>query len=295
MIDLEKTASHRVYHTELLGYTLVVTLQGDAAGFSIGAVHNEMVTLVGLSRKPEISHLVIDLSGSNYYGSLVLGEIVNLAQVVREKGGRVALAGTSPDMKEVLRMMRLDAMWERYPTRSMALRALATIPWQQRIRPWLKPLAIGGTVVLLLALYLYLPRPDHTREHYLTVIRIWEEARKLQASQGNDTEWLILMGKAEKKFGELSIPLERSGKSGNEPARNLMYVTRDYGLKALEHRLAPHDFDTIQATYYLDMTRALLEHKPLPVPPEIVTSGSPPQTITTPPATPTQNPPPVKP
>lgn len=269
MIDLEKTTHHRVYKTEVLGQALVVTLQGDSPGFSIGAVQNEMATVIGLAKHPEVRNLIIDLSGSNYYGSLILGEIVNLCQAVRERGGRVALAGTSGDMKEILRMMRLDAMWERYPTRSMALRALADVPWQQQIQPYLKPAAIAAGVLLLLALFFLIPRHDYTADYWQEARSIWDEAQQKNAARVDDLEWQHFAGRANRKLEDLSRRLNRIAGTHNLTARNVLYAVRDHAPKSLEKRLDPRDENTIITNYLLALSEAELKKTdPPPRPPE---------------------------
>lgn len=264
MIDLDKTELHRVYRTEILGDTMVVTLQGDAAGFAIGAVHNEMVTLVNIARQPEVKHLVIDMSGSNYYGSLILGEIMNLGQAIKEKHGRCAIAGISNDMKEVLRMMRLDGMWERYPTMSMALRALADIPWQQKVKPYLKPVGITTAVVALLLAYIYVPRPDYTFSQYDTVMKVWDEAQKNKANGISETEWTVFAGRAKEKLAELTKVLEKTAGADRPAAQNLLYVTRDYAPNAIDARLKTDAEDTLRTTYHLALVKAHLDKTELP-------------------------------
>lgn len=264
MIDLEKTVQHRVYKTEQLGDALVVTLQGDAPGFSIGAVHNEMSTIVGLSKSPEVRNLIVDLSGSNYYGSMILGEIVNLGQAVREQGGRIALAGTSDDMKEVLRMMRLDAMWERYPTRSMALRALANMPWQERLRPYAKRVAIAAAVLVLVTAYFVIPRKDYTPDYYQETATLWEEARKLRAHRVEDVEWSMFAQRADRKLDELKRHLNKIAGAQNEAARYLLWVVRDEAPKAIHQHLDPNVQETHLAEYYLATAKAMLDKTDLP-------------------------------
>lgn len=270
MIDLEKTVQHRVYKTEQLGEALVVTLRGDAPGFSIGAVHNEMSTIVGLAKSPEVRHLIVDMSGSNYYGSMILGEIVNLGQAVREKGGRIALAGTSDDMKEVLRMMRLDGMWERYPTRSMALRALANMPWQERVRPYAKRVAIGAAVLVLVAAYFVIPRKDYTHDYYQETAELWDEAQKLRANRVEDVEWSIFTQRADRKLGELTRRLNKIAGAHNEAGRYLLYVVRDEAPKSIHQHLDPNVTATHLADYYLATSKALLNKTELPTRPKEV-------------------------
>jgi anti-anti-sigma factor len=305
MIDLDKTAHHKVYRTELVGDTLVVEPQGDSPGFGVGAVQNEMATVVGLAKSPEVRNLVVDLGRSNYYGSLMLGEIVNLGQSVRARGGRIALAGTSHDMKEILRIMRLDGMWERYPTREMALRALADrIPWKVRIRPYVGPALRMIAALAVLALILWFPRPNPAPYNYRVLSDVWDEAAELRRQGASDAEWELFLVKALPRLAEIAARLKNVYR--NEPAKCVLYVARDHGPKALAHHLDPQDPDTIAAEYYLACYQAFVEHRRLPpTPPGVVSAyGStppdpgaepPPGTETAPPISPPLGAPPVPP
>lgn len=262
MIDLEKTAHHKVYKTTLMGDTLVVDLQGDAPGFGVGSVQTEMSTLVAFAKEPEIRNLIIDLSGSNYYGSLILGEIINLGQVVREKGGRVALAGVSHDMHEILRMMRLDAIWERYPSRAMAIRSLADIPIQEKLKHYIKPVGIlVGAIAILLAI-LFVPRRDYSKEYYAEMEKYWLEAQKMHEQRVSDPEWEVWNKKVQRHLDSMTSHL---GRMSNSPAAfYLVQVTRNFAGKAFEHHLDPSDLNTISAEYFMQCAKAELEKSPLP-------------------------------
>ena len=276
MIDLDKTQHHRVYRTEVLGDTMVVTLQGDAAGFSISAVHNEMVTLISLAKEPVVKHLVIDMSGSNYYGSLILGEIMNLGQAVREKGGRIALAGMSSDMREVLRMMHLDTLWETFPTKSAALRSVAKIPVSVKVRPYWKPFGISVGIAALIALYVFLPRPDYTPYYYHEMAQIWDEAAKMKSVGASETEWQIFAGKSKVKLKELSKQLDRIASSKYPARQNILYVMRDHAPMAIDQRLNPTNKDTLRSVYHMAVAKAYMAKTDLPqVPKELGGTGDP--------------------
>jgi len=268
MIDLEKTKHHRVYRTEVLGDTMVVTLLGDAAGFSISAVHNEMVTLVGIARQPKIKHLIIDMSGGNYYGSTILGEIVNLGQAIREKSGRIALAGISPDMKEILRIMRLEEMWELFPTLPKALRAMATIPWRVRMRPYWKPVGIAVAIALLIGLYIFIPRPDYTPGYLAEVSQVWREGEQLRAADVSDTEWALYTKPAKEKLADVTRVLKKYAGTDRPAAQYVLYAARDHAPLAIDQRLQPDLADTRLAAYFLALAKAELEKTPVPPPPK---------------------------
>ena len=99
---------HTISPVEIWGDTLVVIPRGDAAGFNPTAVNTELATITDLAQTPPVKHLVIDFGEANYFGSIVIGALVQLAQAVRNRGGRIALCGLSEDMQQVIRLMKLE-------------------------------------------------------------------------------------------------------------------------------------------------------------------------------------------
>ena len=258
MIDLEKTSFLRMYQAEAVGPTLVISLRGDAVGYGTGAVHSEMTTLLGVARQSGVRNLLIDMSLSNYFGSLVLGEIVNLGQVVRERGGRVALCGVSNDMQEILRIMKLDALWERFPTRASALRGLGGVPWSYQLKPLVKPAAIALGLILLIGAYFIIPRRDPTLEAYRQFSTLWQEGLLLRDQQASETDWLKFTKKANRRFNAIMDTLTYAGHP-TEASLCLATAVRDFGPPAVSDRLDPRSENTQKVTELLAQTGALLE------------------------------------
>ncbi len=261
MIEMGRTALLRMYRAEAVGKTLVVSLQGDAPGFAAGAVHSEMITLLTVARQPEVRNLLVDMSASNYFGSLVLGEIVKLVQAVRDHGGRIALCGVSGDMQEVLRIMKLDSMWEQFHTRADALQAIGGVPWSYRLKPFVKPVAVLVGLLLLVSLYPLIPRRDPVRTAYQQLAELWSEGGALRDNQASETDWLKFTKKATKRFNAIVQTVDRSAYP-SEAGFCLMEAAREFGPMALTERLDPHGENTQKVNGLLIQIDALLNPSP---------------------------------
>ena len=69
--------------------------------------------------------LLLDLGDTTFIGSGFLGVLVRAWKRIRDRQGRMALCRVNPLCAEVLHASKLDTIWEIYPTRDEAQRALA--------------------------------------------------------------------------------------------------------------------------------------------------------------------------
>ena len=106
-----KTRHHVVFPVDQDRATLIVSPRGDAVAFRDSDVHQELDTLMECIDDSEISHLIVDCSGANYYGSTIIGAIVGLARRVTDSGGTAVFCSLSSDMQNVLQIMNIDKMW----------------------------------------------------------------------------------------------------------------------------------------------------------------------------------------
>lgn len=79
-------------------------------------------------RKGGRPDLVVDLSGVGYAGSAALGNFVALHRVVRPNGGRIVFCNVDPTVAEVFRASKLESLFEFYPDREAACRAVSEKP-----------------------------------------------------------------------------------------------------------------------------------------------------------------------
>lgn len=103
---------------------LVVTPKGDAISFRESDVLAELKQIHELIDEAGNPDLVIDLNSSNYFGSMMLGEMVRLGQKINEKGGKVAMCSVSDQVQKVLEVMKLADIWPQFDSRKTALKYL---------------------------------------------------------------------------------------------------------------------------------------------------------------------------
>jgi anti-anti-sigma factor len=273
---VQATRRHQIYLVERWGDTLVVGPRGDAAGFSLQVVNQEMATVLGVIEASDTKHLVVDLSRANYFGSVVLGALIQMGNAVRQRGGRVAMCGASGDMQDVLRLMKLDQMWEPFRDLRAALGKVAKIPVREQL--WGQRKLIGGLCFVLAAIggYLLLPPPKYAKEEYAVVKELWTEVRDRRAMAGVD-EWERLTKKCRNRVEPLVVRLDRlnrrRGSRGAEPF--VIYAARDHLIPALDRTLPPNEWEYHQelGLYFLRCAEAALENRPIPYSYDMLTKG----------------------
>jgi anti-anti-sigma factor len=277
----EKLRDHRVLEVDLFGDTLVVIPAGDAVGFGLNVVNNEVAKVLEVAKSSRVKHLIIDLGRANYFGSVMIGEFMRLGVAVRERGGRIALSGASADMQDVLRIMKLDTMWEVFPRQEDAVRAIARVPFREHLwrkRGWF---AAAGLIAAGVALYILIPRPQYDRIYYPDVKKIWTEIGELQRRQASDTEWDIFASKSQEKLIPIVARLERYASADRVAARFLLYVARDSIPAALAERNRPHTHaDSSMGNRYMQAIESLHSGGPDTVMDHNVLEESEPETAT---------------
>ncbi|MBL8848783.1 MAG: STAS domain-containing protein [Planctomycetaceae bacterium] len=101
---------------------LVISPAGDAISFrdvDVAAAVNDLLSRVNALPQPRV---VIDLGGSQYFGSIMIGAVSQVAERVRERGGVFAVCSLSPDMQQVLTAMKLADRWPTFDTQKAAVK-----------------------------------------------------------------------------------------------------------------------------------------------------------------------------
>lgn len=254
----EKLRDHRVLEVDLFGDTLVVIPAGDAVGFGLNVVNNEVAKVLEVAKSSRVKHLVIDLGRANYFGSVMIGEFMRLGVAVRERGGRIALCGASADMQDVLRIMKLDSMWEIFPRQDDAIRAIARVPFREHLWRKRRWFAAAGLIAAGIALYILIPRPQYDRIYYPEVKKIWMEIGELHRRQASDTEWEIFISKSQEKLVPIVARLERYANADRVAARFLLYVARDSIPAAMAERNRPKTHvDSLMGDRYIESIESL--------------------------------------
>jgi len=101
---------------------LVITPAGDTLSFRDVDIQREGSQILEYLKQSETKRLVVDLSRSKYYGSLMIGIIHSFGQTVKDQGGQMYTCGASDQMQSVLKIMKLDELWPNFPNRIDAVK-----------------------------------------------------------------------------------------------------------------------------------------------------------------------------
>ena len=114
----------KIFRTRRVDDVLIVSPEGEAGSFMYNDLHREANSIRDLVAKPDVTHLVINLSGLQYFGSEFIGSLVSMAREVRNRKGRAVMCAANPEMVDVLQNMSLFNLWPYFATEEEALSAL---------------------------------------------------------------------------------------------------------------------------------------------------------------------------
>ena len=89
-----------------------------------GAQVVELQELLDQVQNEDKPKLVIDFGHANYFGSIIISAVNQLATTVADGGGKTVICEVSDEMQQVLRVMNLETLWERQPTRREAIKSV---------------------------------------------------------------------------------------------------------------------------------------------------------------------------
>lgn len=176
MADSDRLAPNSVLPVEQVGDLLVVTPVGDPVGFSASIFRKEMSRVKQLAAKPSVRNVLVDFSKADYFGSAMIGSLVELRRAVAAShgqliaddesmtsdpadGGMTAICGLSDDMSKGLEILSVDQVLLTYPSRKKAVRALATQSFSSRLAGGKLSTRVLTPVMLAAAAYLLMFTP----------------------------------------------------------------------------------------------------------------------------------------
>lgn len=266
MARFSQVDRHALYPVEEWGDTLVLIPRGDAAGFNPATVNQEMATVTELAQSPGIRHLVIDLGDANYFGSVVLGGLVQLSQAVRNRGGRIAICNASQDMQDILRFMKLDTLWEVFPDRNVALRRIAKIPLKMHFWAWRKVGAWAAAIAAIVLVYVFYPRPNYGKIYYEQLSAQWREFQEKHDRAGEE-EWARFSESSTKKLKPIIDHINKRALASRweESERYVLYAARDHWPAALDRNNTKSQSAVAMIQACMRCTEAILEKRPVPI------------------------------
>lgn len=181
--DLKLAESHIILPAERLGDTLLISPHGDLGSYSAQTFHTEFQFAQKLVAQPRIKNLIIDLGGSRYFGSEMLGALLALRAPIVEQGGRAVLVHVSKDTMVGLSVIKADTLFEIMSTRSEALRKVARQTISDRVHHNRRALRWTAALLILLlgTWWLYASKVgfqvvgSRTARAYEEIAHLWRE------------------------------------------------------------------------------------------------------------------------
>ena len=102
----------------------LVTPLGDLASMNWSELPATAGDILGEAADTTCPQVVFDLTGRAYFGSYFLGILVRCWKHISSHDGSLALCGVSETGREVLEITSLDTLWDIYPSRAAAIKAM---------------------------------------------------------------------------------------------------------------------------------------------------------------------------
>ncbi|MEQ9408554.1 MAG: STAS domain-containing protein [Fuerstiella sp.] len=119
-----------VFDFERSGNVLVVVPRGSLMEFRDADIRNAYNDTYRFLDDPAITHLLIDFSRLEYFGSTFVGMLIRLAKKARAGGGEAVLCSLSDNMQQMMKTLMLlentktDFFWVPFDSRAAALASL---------------------------------------------------------------------------------------------------------------------------------------------------------------------------
>ncbi len=91
---------------------VLIRPRGDAIGFLEADISRELDRLLRWIEESDPLAVIIDLGGSAYFGSIMIGAVNQIGECVTARGGRMVLCQASADMLAILQVMKLIPRWD---------------------------------------------------------------------------------------------------------------------------------------------------------------------------------------
>ena len=239
--DLSTAAlpSQRVFPAEIRGRALLIRPRGGALEFSAGEISTEMQRLKAVIEQPEIEHVILNLGGSNYYGSEMIGLFVQLGQHARECGGQSALCELSEDMRGTITIMKLDRMWLLLDSESQAIRTLADEAPPGLLHNRVTQAVLGVLLLAAVGLTIVLTRPDRVeqlQEIHAEAAAVWLEVVERRSEDLTPPQWKLYAADATRRMNEAAERLDSPALQDHPAAESLRNAIRNGLLPVLQDR-----------------------------------------------------------
>ena len=111
----------KIFPYEREGNIVIVKPTGDSLAVQERQLKKEIDAIHAVIDADECQHLIVDLGGAPYFGSIVIGAVMAFCGSIHNKKGRAALCNATEGVYDSIQIMKLDAAVPYFPTREDAL------------------------------------------------------------------------------------------------------------------------------------------------------------------------------
>jgi anti-anti-sigma factor len=111
----------KIFPYEQEGRVVILKPAGDSLGVQERQLKKEIDAIHHLIDHDDNPHLVVDLGGAPYFGSLVIGAVMAICGKVKNKNGKAALSNATQGVHDSIQIMKLDAAVPYFSTREEAM------------------------------------------------------------------------------------------------------------------------------------------------------------------------------
>jgi anti-anti-sigma factor len=115
----------KIFAVHLETSTLIVAPTGPISNLAGQDVQSEWEQVMALVQKGSCRDVLVDMEKVSFFGSVLLGALSVIWKQTHQREGKLALCGLSSLGREIIHATKFDTLWEIYPTREEALKALA--------------------------------------------------------------------------------------------------------------------------------------------------------------------------
>jgi anti-sigma B factor antagonist len=115
--------SHPLFQVERSGDVAVITPAAESVKLNEPLMLQAGPEVLDDLRTTTPRVLILDLSRTNYFGSIFLSFLLHCHNWVKQHGGRLVVAGATDEVRNLLRLTALDTLWPQHPTRAAAVAA----------------------------------------------------------------------------------------------------------------------------------------------------------------------------
>ncbi len=260
MTEIADTKQHKVFHVSSRGPALIVTPQGDSAGFGHADLKVERERVAELVQQNELfPNLVVDLGDCNYAGSEMIGFLNKIILLNRDSGGSHAVVNISADMQEGIEIMHLEQIWN-VEDESSALRKLAreNVVESARRNARVLGIALASLALVAVAVFVWsrIP-PNRNLADYQLIAESWNEFQRRR--QGSDAFALAAWKKNElPRMQAVEARLAETAKTRYPAQQHMLWALRDHlpriydpNLKTLNEEAAAEFVEEMRAARLL--------------------------------------------